>query len=289
MMQWLDYLDADIVPFHILPRLDGETLIVLSCVSTEFRNLIINNQDLMRKICISIWPSLLYRDGIACRIISRFPGSYCSFFSQAFPSIDYYHPFPPPPPRPVTTFVYAIDVFLQGRPFYRDLTMEQVDTTEYPSARKYDHLRKTFELQWYGWGDRKKFFHVKKEGCEEYLKQNMSFSCVVVETKTKCAGSLFHPSTCKPVSVLKETSPIAIDVVFKTFIPAPGLYMEMVKCEVKITCHWEDGKEDRFYMDTIHFTMDDMYGKQLTWWYGSLIISNVIENGVRRKINKKQT
>lgn len=66
--------------------------------------------------------------------------------------------------------------------------MEQVDTTEYPWA----HLGKTFELKWYGWGDRKRFFHLKRAGCEEYLKQNMRFSCVVVVeiNKKKVCGEL---------------------------------------------------------------------------------------------------
>ncbi|RHN53782.1 hypothetical protein MtrunA17_Chr5g0399581 [Medicago truncatula] len=102
--------------------------------------------------------------------------------------------------------------------------MEQVDTTEYPWA----HL-----------GDRKKFFHLKRAGCEEYLKQNMRFSFVVVEIKRKCVGSLFHPSTCKPVSVKERSTGVlrGIDLVFETFIPAApvGFYTEMVKCEVKIT------------------------------------------------------
>lgn len=302
-MNYFDRLDEDIVPFHLLPRLDGETLIRLSCVSPEFRHLIINNEDLMRKICISTWPSLLYGDGIGCRKVSRFPSSYRSFFCQAFPSIDEHHPLPPPPPspRPVTFFMYNMDIFLQGQrePCYSGLYLDQVDTTmeRLLGPKLYYDTRRTFKIHWpcgLARADRRKFFSVKKEkeGCEEYLKQNMSLSCVVVEIYRSCAGSLFHPSTCKPVSV-KETRirlPISVEVevVFETFIPAPvGFYTEMVKCEVKITCcGWEEGDEEKFYMDTIEFTMDDMNGEQLTRKDGNLIISNAIENG-ERKINKQ--
>jgi len=75
--------------------------------------------------------------------------------------------------------------------------------------------------------------------------------------------------------------------VFETFIPAPvGFYTQMVKCAVKITCGWEEGEEDRFYVDIITFTMDDMNGKQVRSKDGNLIISNAIENG-ERKINKQ--
>jgi hypothetical protein len=297
-MNYFDRLDEDIVPFHILPRLDGETLMVLSWVSPEFRHLIINNDDLMRKICISTWPSLLYKDGYPCQFISRFPGSYRSFFCQAFPPIDEHHPLPPPPPspRPVTFFMFSIDVFLQGQrePFYSDLTIEQVSTTDSTlesllGTKLFNSLRSThFRMDFSSCGDGRKFFHVKIEGCEEYLKQNMRFSFVVVETLRECAGSLFHPSTCKPVSVkkMKLDGTIGVEVVFETFIPAPvGFYTQMVKCEVKITCSWEEGEEDRFYVDIITFTMYDMNGKQVRSRNGNLIISNAIENG-ERKINK---
>jgi len=85
--------------------------------------------------------------------------------------------------------------------------MEQLDTNlgSLLGPKLFNDLTRTFfKIKVYCRSVRRKFFHVKEEDCEEYLKQNMRFSCVVVEINRKCAGSLFHPSTCKPVSV-KET------------------------------------------------------------------------------------
>jgi hypothetical protein len=199
--------------------------------------------------------------------------------------------------------MFSIDVFLQGQrePFSSLNYMDLVDTTTMEHVEaimerflgpklNYD-TRRTFQMNWPGGlAERRKFLSVKKEkeGCEEYLKQNMRFSCVVVDVNRKCAGSLFHPSTCKPVSVKVTRIRVSreVEVVFETFIPAPvGFYTEMVKCEVKITCGWKEGDEEKFYMYAIDFTMDDMNGEQLTWKDGNLIISNAIENG-KRKINK---
>jgi len=81
-----------------------------------------------------------------------------------------------------------MDAFLRGQrePCYSDLTIEQVDTTDINlesllGTKLFNSLRSThFRIDFYWCGDRrKKFFHVKIEGCEEYLKQNMRFSCVL--------------------------------------------------------------------------------------------------------------
>ncbi|GAU36215.1 hypothetical protein TSUD_363700 [Trifolium subterraneum] len=108
-MTVLSKLDPDMITFHILPNLDGKTLIILSSLSSQFHNLIWknNNSDLWRKVCISTWPSLLttFPKDNFLSIISMLPGGYRSFFSDAFPSI---HPplnnntLPPPPPMPIS-------------------------------------------------------------------------------------------------------------------------------------------------------------------------------------------
>ncbi|GAU26195.1 hypothetical protein TSUD_354170 [Trifolium subterraneum] len=102
-------LDEDVITFHILPHLDGKTLIILSSVSSQFHNLIWkninNNSDLWLNICISTWPSLL----------TTLPGGYRSFFLDAFPSIHppLNNPLPPPLPRNAS-FFYTVDIFLRG-------------------------------------------------------------------------------------------------------------------------------------------------------------------------------
>jgi hypothetical protein len=82
-------LDSDIINSHILPRLDGTDLTVVSTVSPELRHLICNNNNnnLWRDICTSKWPSLM--DPIVNDVISTFPSGYRSFFSDAFPSLPF--------------------------------------------------------------------------------------------------------------------------------------------------------------------------------------------------------
>ncbi|GAU31967.1 hypothetical protein TSUD_359120 [Trifolium subterraneum] len=132
-------LSRDIILTYILPRLDGETLITLSSVSSEFFNLIYkNNEDLWRNLCISTWPGLLsYGPIMLSEIISTtFPGGYRSLFSEAFPSIHHRNTPLPPPPPPSARFTYAIDLFLHGErePLFTDIQYQHINinTDTYP-------------------------------------------------------------------------------------------------------------------------------------------------------------
>ncbi|CAJ2664780.1 probable F-box protein At2g36090 [Trifolium pratense] len=284
-------LDPDIVTFHILPHLDGKTLIILSSVSSQFYNLIWKNKnsDLWRNICISTWPSLLtnFPDPIFhSRIISVWP-DYRSFFLDAFPSI---HPplinNPPPPLPPVACIFYTVDIFLNGgegeqQPLYSLYTLDAIETHEYiPHPLIGPYLFKCYLNHDRGM---MKFFKVKKEGCEEYLKHNLTFSCIAIDPKvTKRAGSLF--TGYKAVSV--EPVALGVMVVFESVLHAPSglsnFYTEMIKCRVEVTCSWEGGREDKCYVRIIYFTMKDMNEIPLVNRHGAAVILNAIQNGERR-------
>ncbi|MCI06378.1 F-box protein, partial [Trifolium medium] len=119
-------LDTDIITFHILPHLDGKTLIILSSVSSQFYNLICSNnnnsENLWRNICTSTWPSFIASpmpDFFHSNVISILPGGYRTLFSDAFPPIhspDLNIINPPPSPPPNVGFYYAVDIFLHGQP-----------------------------------------------------------------------------------------------------------------------------------------------------------------------------
>ncbi|GAU31971.1 hypothetical protein TSUD_359160 [Trifolium subterraneum] len=264
-------LSPDVIVNHILPHLDNETLIALSSVSTEFRHLINNNDDLWRKICTSTWPSSLRP--MLSHIISKFLGGYRSFFSDVFPSIHYRNN--PPPPPPVTRFIYAFDVSLHGeqecKPLFTSLQIQRIETEEeYYLPRPINFYKRNLN-----------FIHVKIEECEEYLEEKFKLNCVVIEPYRKRAGSLFHWS-CKLVSVKQAFS--RVEVVYETVMP--GLwefYTMMVKCEVKVTCFWEDEKEDTLYVRSIKFAMEDMKGKPLLGKHAAIVLLNAIENGERKK------
>jgi hypothetical protein len=281
-------LDPDIITFHILPNLDGKSLIILSSVSSQFYNLIWkinNNSDLWRNICISTWPSLLTnfpKPDFHSSVISVLPGGYRTFFLDAFPSI---HP-PlnnPLPPPPIATFFYAVDIFLheEQQPLYSLHTFTFNKTHEYVG-------RPIFRILFAHLSPKRKYIKVKKEGCEEYLKQKLTFSCVAIDHKgIKRAGSLF--SGCKAVSAQPDHLGLGVMVVFEKVLPVPaGLsvsYTEMMKCRIEVTCSWEGKREDKFFVNFIYFTMIDMNGKPLLERHGAAVILNAIQNGERRGRN----
>jgi hypothetical protein len=283
-------LDPDIITFHILPNLDGKTLIILSSVSSQFHDLISkinNNSDLWRNICISTWPSLLTNFPIKDfpSIISILLGGYRSLFLDAFPSIHppLNNPLPPTLP-PVVSFFYALDISLHGeqQPFYSLHTFESTKTHEYTSHPLVHPLIFRFGL-YHPKAKRNYIIKVKKEGCEEYLKQKMTFSCVAISRiGIKRAGSLF--SGCKAVSAQPDN--LGVMVVFETVLPVPaGLsvsYTEMVKCRIEVTCSWKGDEEDKFFVNFIYLTMKDMNGKPLLERHGAAVVLNAIHNGERR-------
>lgn len=269
-------LCPDIILTHILPRLGGETLIVLSSVSSEFRHMICNdNEDLWWNTCTSTWPSLL------CipiqKIISKFFSGYRSFFSDAFPAIHHRNHYTPPPQE--YSFICLFHVCLQGErePLFASIDLniikECYPDVPYKVYSKYDSP----------WGNLNfKYMHVKEEGCEEYLKENLRLSWVVIETHQKRAGSLFC-SSVKPVSVEHVSASLETKVVYETMMP--GLsedYTEMVKCKVKVTCHRKGG-DDGFYVNNLELQMKDMNGKSVWEKHGTKVLLNVIENGERKK------
>jgi hypothetical protein len=130
---------------------------------------------------------------------------------------------------------------------------------------------------------KRNYIKVKKEGCEEYLKQKMTFSCVAISRiGIKRAGSLF--SGCKAVSAQPDN--LGVMVVFERVLPVPvGLsvsYTEMVKCRIEVTCSWKGDEEDKFFVNFIYLTMKDMNGKPLLERHGAAVVLNAIHNGERR-------
>jgi hypothetical protein len=292
-------LDPDIITFHILPYLDGKTLIILSSVSSQFYNLIwkinTNNSDLWRNICISTWPSLFtnFQKQDFHSIISILLGGYRTFFLDAFPSIHppLNNPLPPLPPK--LFFFYAVDIFLHGeqQPFYSLHGAQMVFTySEYYSHPLLDPPIFKFELC-HREAAEMNFIKVKKEGCLEYLKQKLSFNCVAIDPKgIKRAGSLFT-NGCNCKAVLAKRVILGVEVLFETVLPVPAglsnLYTEMIKCRVEVMCRWEgEGEEeDKLRVRFVCLTMKDMNGKPLLERDGAAVILNAIQNGVRRGTN----
>ncbi|MCH92793.1 F-box family protein, partial [Trifolium medium] len=130
------------------------------------------------------------------------------------------------------------------------------------------------------------FIKVKKEGCLEYLKQKLTFSCVAIDPiGIKRAGSLFTYG-CKAVSAKSVILGWWVEVLFETVLPVPAglsnFYTEMIKCQITVTFDWEGEREDKFRVKFVYFTMKDMNEKPLLDRHGAAVILNAIQNGGRR-------
>ncbi|RHN67828.1 putative F-box domain, leucine-rich repeat domain, L domain-containing protein [Medicago truncatula] len=186
-------LDPDIMHTHILPRLDGTTLIVLFSVCSELRHMIChNNEDLWRNICTSKWPSLL-KDPIVHNVISTFPGGYRSFFSDAFPSLHHLNNSHCSYPLTID-LIHAVDIYIHGEYLTSSVRVQSLNTDCLSSS---DLFHLTF--------DDLNMSHIHtKEWKEEDVLKNLwtllKLSWIVIDPIRKRAANLLR-SSCEPVRV----------------------------------------------------------------------------------------
>ncbi|KAK4766341.1 hypothetical protein SAY87_007983 [Trapa incisa] len=76
-------IHPDIIRDHIITRLDGPTLAVLSCVSSTHFNNLSYQHALWEDMCTSMWPSA--RDPIVGGIVSTFSSGYRWLFYNCYP------------------------------------------------------------------------------------------------------------------------------------------------------------------------------------------------------------
>lgn len=266
MMNDFNKLHPDIIHTHILPRLDGTTLTVLSSVSSEFRHMISKNNELWKNICTSTWPYLHHWN--LNQVISTFPCGYRSFFSDAFPSLHHHHnnsynfqsqshciDLPP-----TKDLIYAIDLYLQGEP--------------HPMISSVRSQEKTFHSLY-----TERLYINRSHPNSQYFQENFRLSCIAIDPTGKRAGTLCH-SSCKPDSV--EESLTTTVLVYKNLqLPGlPDISTEMVKCHVEVTCYEKGSKGLR-----AEFRMEDMNGKLVLKEHADITVMNAIHNGKRKKLD----
>ena len=262
-------LDTDIIDTHILPRLDGTTLIVLSSVCSELRNMIChNNKDLWRNICTSTWPSSLL-DPIVHNVISTFPGGYRSFFSDAFPSLHHHknsHCSYPP----TIELIHVVDVFVQGKPLFSRVLVERLNTNNSPYFFRY-----IFDVKLEGSNLGHIYCH---EEYNEYLQENLRLSWVVIDPTRKRAANLFC-SGVKPLSVKPFLGHYRV-VYAMEMAGESQVRTKMIICLVRIWCFFN---KDGLHLKGVLAKMDDMDGNLVGVEQGVTILLNAIQNGERKK------
>lgn len=266
----MNNLPPEIIDNHILPLLDGATLIALSSVSSEYRRMIINQDELLKNICVSTWPFFLRNN-----VVSTFPGGYRSFFSDVFPSLHYsnnnnshVHCIDHPP----IYILHLIDMYLEGESHPR-FTMSKLAVVEWNSKAD-DYCAFPQLLHVYMAGE--------KERRMDYFQDNLRLNWIVINKTQNCARSLFGPSS-KPVSIKRISN--MIEVVCENVMPGQCKdYTEMVKCymKVKVTCTL-DSDDYGANKGRLEVGMEDMNGKRVLNRHANMIILNAILNGERKK------
>ncbi|KEH34429.1 putative F-box domain-containing protein [Medicago truncatula] len=266
-------LDTDIIHTHILPRLDGTTLTVLSSVCSELRHMICHsNEDLWRNICTSTWPSLLL-DPIVHNVISTFPGGYRSFFSDAFPSLhnhknnNSYRFYPP-----TTELIHVVDVFVHGKPLFSRVLVEHLNTNNFPYFS-----RNIFDVK-FDYSNLDHIHFLVNEEYNEYLQENLRLSWVVIDPTRKRAAKLFC-SSVEPLSVIPWLN--HYEVVYAMVMAGESqVRTKMINCVVRVFCFFN---EDELHLRRVLSRMEDVDGCLVGVEQGVTILLNAIHYGERKK------
>ncbi|CAI8589765.1 unnamed protein product [Vicia faba] len=276
-MNSFNKLHPEIIHTHILSRLDGTTLTVLSSVSSEFRDMISNNHQLWKNICTTTWPYL--RHWNLTHVISTFPCGYRSFFSDAFPSLHHQSQCIDLPPA--KDLIYAIDMYFQGEPhpFFTSVQSQLTGKTFHSLNANYPYTDPENYFKFYLFGLK---YQEKEEGLKDYFQENFRLNWILIDPTRKRAGSLFR-SCCKPVSV-EQTLTTTVMVYETLMLGLPAISTEMVKCRVKVTCCWKR-RNWLCVVFCVVFVMEDMNGKHVPKKNANIILRNAIHNGERKKFH----
>jgi len=277
-------LDRDIIHTHILPRLDGTTLTVLSSVCSKLRHMIChNNENLWRNIYTSKWPSLL-KDPIVNNVISTFPGGYHSFFSDAFPSLHHLNNNSHCSYPPTIDLIHAFDIYIHGECLTSSVRVQSLNTNCLSFS---DLFHVTFDDFNMG--------HIHNEEWEEYVAENLRLSWtdlrlswIVIDPIRKHAANLIR-SSCIPSSVGQTMHwwgpgehKILYEMVMAGECQVPT-EMEMVKCKVSVSCFPND---DGLHLKEVVVRMNDMISGNLVGLNQCVaILLNAIQNGEWKKFD----
>jgi hypothetical protein len=266
-------LDPDIMHTHILPRLDGTTLTVLSSVCSELRHMICyNNEDLWRNICTTMWPSLLL-DPIVHDVISTFPGGYRSFFSDAFPSLHHLNnshcSYPPG-----IDLIHAVDIYIHGEHLISRVRVQSLKSTWTPFSLDLIHLM--FDDLYMG--------RIHNETWKEYLEEkDLRLSWIVIDPTRKRAANLI-PFSRKPYMVARcvyRYGRCEYEMLCEKAMA--GEYQVPMKCQVRVTCF---SNADGLYLKNVAVRMKDMIRRNIVGRTQCIkILLNAIQNGERKKFD----
>jgi len=256
----------DVVETHILSRLDGLTLTVLSSTSSYFHSLS-SEETLWRRICVSTWPSIDHPHVL--QLVSQFPNGHRGFFCDSF-SLMFNHDQPRNLNRPSlpSELISAVDLWYNNR-----LIFSRVLVTETGSGW---FKRSPFRL---GLFDPKevvptgvKIDDWDDDSWRKDLEENLTLSWIIIDPTRKRAANL---STIRPVSSEKHWLTGEVQMEF-------GPVMGLDRVGLKVTCG--GGREEgELHVREACMQVEDMDGKYLNGKDSLGILVEAMEFGERKR------
>ncbi|CAL0332148.1 unnamed protein product [Lupinus luteus] len=262
-------LHPDIINSHILTRLDAQSLSSTAASSSYLHRLCTHNTLLWHSITTNTWPSL--HDPLASSLISTFPASHFSIFSDSFPSPSTHphRPFPIP-----SELISAVDIYYEGNPvFSRVLRTDTNKVWFHCSPLWIDLLRPNEVVP----------THLKLPPNDDvqwlnHLQHNLTLSWIIIDPILKRAANL---SSQTAVSArwhwLTEELEVVYAVVFEE---------EEVMCTVKVTCCGKTMGE--MQVREVSLKMEDMDGRHVIGKDSMVIMQRAMESVKRKRVDGKE-
>ncbi|KAM7522553.1 hypothetical protein LguiA_012455 [Lonicera macranthoides] len=268
----------DIIATHILTRLDGPTLASTACASSMLHALC-TEQKLWKDMCTSTWSSI--NDPRVRHVISTFPASYRSFFSDSFPN-TFQSPYTTTwrdhiRSSPTSELISAVDIR-----YNNNLICSKVEITE--------TVTNAFLAPplWIDLLSRKEAvpvplkFETDNDDFLKLLEESMILSWIMIDPTRKRAANM---SSMRPVSVRRHSTAEEVQLLYVTVLPGDRKVgsSEPVQCRILVTCGGEEGGE--MHVREVNMQVQDMDGINLSG-EDSLVILQKAMGCERRKVGK---
>lgn len=265
----------EIIQTHILKRLDGATLAAAGSAGSQLRALC-SEENLWREICNSAWPSTA--NPTARAAISAFPSAHRSFFSDAFPTIQYqpsltqasreqHHRSPSP------ELISAVDIFYGEKLIYSKVIVSETSSDWFYSSPFRIDLFNTKETV---------PTPVKFAGDEvttvTHLEEHLRLSWILIDPSTKRAVNV---SSLKPVNFRRHWLTGDFKIRFGTVVDGGGIEKELVQCSVVAMCEGKEGGE--LHVREVSMQVEDKDGKIMNGKDSMVILQDAMERKRKKR------
>ncbi|CAK8535429.1 unnamed protein product [Lathyrus sativus] len=263
-------IHPDIIQSHILSRLDGTSLTSAASTASHLNSLCTENH-LWQKITTATWPSL--NDPFATSLISTFPSSHRSIFSDSFPSVDYCSPSistVSSSSSPTGELISAVDLYYKGKSVFSKIHRTETHKGWFLCSPLWIEILDSNEII-------QTPIKFEENDVVEWLEENLTLSWIMIEPTCKRSVNL---SSRLPVTVRRHWLTGELEVLY-------AVVLGLVQCTIKVTCCGKAGGE--MHVREVSFSMEDMDGRHVVGRDSLVILQGAMENGERKKLDVEES